>query len=111
MKTKVAFFRLTPISPRMFFLTSLIKESVYQIVVGGGQPHFTVNEIANELYSMGYTPRHDQGLAGEYLCDLLAIHKTQEFINLINDLKSVADLKDLNSKDDGMGLITFLAYY
>lgn len=113
MKTKVGFYRLDPNTPRLFLLTLLVKEMVYEKTVGSGalELPFSVNFIANKLYDMGYTPRYDQTLAGEYLVDLLGIYESKEFNDLIVNLKSAGNLVDLRAKDDGLGLITFIGYY
>lgn len=111
MKTKVGFYRLEPNTPRLFLLTLLVKEMVYEKTVGTSELPFSVNFIANKLYDMGYTPRYDQTLAGEYLVDLLGIYESKEFNDLIVNLKSTGNLVDLRAKDDGLGLITFIGYY
>lgn len=113
MKTKVGFYRLDPNTPRLFLLTLLVKEMVYEKTVGGGASElpFSVNFIATKLYVMGYTPRYDQTLAGEYLVDILGIYESKEFNDLIVNLKSAGNLVDLRAKDDGLGLITFIGYY
>lgn len=113
MKTKVGFYRLDPNTPRLFLLTLLVKEMAYEKTVGSRNFNltFSVNFIANKLYDMGYTPRYDQTLAGEYLVDLLGIYESKEFNDLIVNLKSTGNLVDLRAKDDGLGLITFIGYY
>lgn len=111
MKTKVGFYRLEPNTPRLFLLTLLVKEMVYEKTVGTSELPFSVNFIANKLYDMGYTPRYDQTLAGEYLVELLGIYESKEFNDLIVNLKSAGNLVDLRANDDGLGLITFIGYY